>query len=395
MALLLLNRRPILSAVPDWLPAASLVVVTAAPAAKEAPLGCFRHVETVPDYEDDAAVDRVVDALCRDHSVERVLTTAEIDVVRAARVRERHRLPGQSVESALAYRDKYRMKRLAARGGVPVAPMALVRDADGVRSFAARYGFPVVVKPADGGGSVGVRVLRDASEAACPPAGEGRELLVERFVEGVVCHVDGLMADGRVLHAVASRYLHSNLDTAVHGLPSVSGMLSADEPVAKRLCAAAADTVAALPPVAEVTAFHAEFFHTPDDEVVLCEIACRPGGCGIPEAFELATGVNPYAAQLLGQAGRISGVEVAAGRPRHGWAWFPPRPGVLRRLPARCPLPGTVRYTARGRAGARYRGPASSTDRVAELVFRVDDARPLEDVLREADDWWAGDVRWG
>ncbi|MBC2879510.1 MULTISPECIES: ATP-grasp domain-containing protein [Streptomyces] len=392
MASLLLNRRPILSDVPGWLPAASLVVVTAAPAAAGVPLGGFRHVETVPDYEDDAAVDRVIDALCRDHRVERVLTTAEIDVVRAARARERHGLPGQSVESALAYRDKYRMKRLAARGGVPVAPMARVRDTDGVRSFAARHGFPVVVKPADGGGSVGVRVLRDASAAARLPAGEG--LLVERFVDGVVCHVDGLMAGGRVLHAVASRYLHSNLDTAVRGLPSVSGMLPADEPVAKRLCAAAADTVAALPPVVEVTAFHAEFFHTPDDGIVLCEIACRPGGCGIPQAYELTTGVQPYAAQLRGQAGRISGVEVAGGRPRHGWAWFPPRAGVLRCLPASCPLPGTVRYTACGRVGARYRGPASSTDRVAELVFRVDDARPLEDVLREVDDWWAGAVRW-
>ncbi|MFE0045629.1 ATP-grasp domain-containing protein [Streptomyces albireticuli] len=393
MALLLLNRRPILAEVPDWLSGESVVVVTAKSAAPASAYERFRRVEVVDDYE-SGEVDLLVDAMCAEHDVDRVLTTAEIDVVRAARARERHGIPGQSTAAALAYRDKYRMKLLASRRGIPVAPMALVRDENELSSFADRNGLPVVVKPADGAGSVGVTVLADrrAVAAFSPPA--GRTLLVERFIDGIVCHVDGLMAGGALLHALPSRYLESNLDTATRAVPSISGMLPPDDGLAKRLIGAAEATVAALPPVAEVTAFHAEFFLTPQDELVLCEIACRPGGCGIAEAFELTTGINLFAAHLRGQAGLITSVTADSARPRHGWGWFPPCAGTLERMPRSCPLPGTVRYTPLGERGSRYEGPGSSTDRIAELVFRVDGGRAVEDVLREVDDWWAGEIRW-
>ncbi|RSO37035.1 hypothetical protein DMH15_18605 [Streptomyces sp. WAC 06725] len=398
MALLLLNRRPILPYLPAWLPEASLIVLTAKSAltgpSPRPPEKCFTRLETVDDYA-SAEVDELIDTLCADEDVERVITTAEIDVVRAARARERHGLPGQTVAGALAYRDKYRMKALAARQGVPVPPMALVRDTGELRSFAAVHGLPVVVKPADGAGSVGVRVLRDhRAVGECELPGDGT-WLAERFVDGVVCHVDGLMAKGEVLHGIASRYLHANLDTATHGAPSISGMLTPSDPLADRLAGATAAVVAALPAVEEVTAFHAEFFHTPDDGLLLCEIACRPGGCGIVEAYELATGVNLYAAHLRGQAGLPVGVPDQDGaRSRYGWAWFPPRRGMLRHLPAACPLPRAHRFAAYGEVGTSYQGPGSSTDSVAELIFRVDGGEEVEPQLRAVEDWWSGEALW-
>ncbi|MFF8955653.1 acetyl-CoA carboxylase biotin carboxylase subunit family protein [Streptomyces sp. NPDC014894] len=405
MALLLLNRRPILDRVPTWLPGASLIVVTERSAARSAPTGDFVRTEIVDDYT-SPRVDRLIDAVCATGRIERVLTTAESDVVRAARARERHGLPGQRTASALAFRDKLRMRRLAARHGIAVPAAAVARDAGDVADFVRAHGLPVVVKPADGAGSVGVRVLRDrrAVRACVLPA--GRTHLVERFVPGTVCHVDGLMSEGAVLHAVPSRYLHPNLATATDGVPSVSGMLAPRDPLARRLEEAASAVVAALPPVAGTTAFHAEFFHTPEDALVLCEIACRPGGCGIVEAHELATGVNLYAAQLRGQAGLpVPGRE--PGLPRHGWAWFPPLPATLERLPESCSLPYAHRFAAHGETGVRHDGPRSSTDSIAELVFRLDDGGAdgnrdgvgdgSEDVterLREVEDWWSREVRW-
>ncbi|UYB38605.1 ATP-grasp domain-containing protein [Streptomyces sp. Je 1-4] len=399
MALLLLNRRPLLPLLPAWLPGASLIVLTARsvvglPSSLPLPRERFARFETVDDYE-SPEVDDLIDRICADGGVERVVTTAEIDVVRAARARERHGLPGQSTASALAYRDKHRMKALAARHGVAVSPMAPVRDTGDLRSFAAAHGLPVVVKPADGAGSVGVRVLRDARAVRGCALSADRAWLAERYVEGDVCHVDGLMAKGAVLHGLASRYLHTNLDTATEGVPSVSGMLAAADPLAGRLVAAAARVVAALPAVEEVTAFHAEFFHTPQDALVLCEIACRPGGCGIAEAYALSTGVGLYEAHVRGQAGLSPDVpDPGRGYPRHGWGWFPPRRGTLVRLPAHCPLPRARGYVTSGEPGRRYEGPRSSTDSVAELLFRVDDAEALTPQLREVDDWWSREVRW-
>ncbi|UNO43221.1 hypothetical protein [Streptomyces sp. MST-110588] len=398
MALLLLNRRPILPCLPAWLPRESLIVLTAKSTvtrpSHRPPRELFTRLEVVEDYA-SAEVEELIDALCADGGVERVITTAEIDVVRAARARERHGLPGQSVAGALAYRDKYRMKALAARHGIAVPPMALVRDTGDLLSFTAVHGLPVVVKPADGAGSVGVRVLRDhRAVRECELPGDGT-WLAERFVDGVVCHVDGLMAKGEVLHAIASRYLHTNLDTATYGAPSISAMLAASDPLAGRLAEAGAAVVAALPAVDEVTAFHAEFFHPPHGEPLLCEIACRPGGCGIVEAYELATGVNLYAAHLRGQAGLPVDVPDRDGaRPRYGWGWFPPRRGTLRRLPATCPLPRTHRFAAYGEVGTYYQGPSSSTDSVAELLFRLDETEETEARLRAVDDWWSREVLW-
>ncbi|MFE0104624.1 acetyl-CoA carboxylase biotin carboxylase subunit family protein [Streptomyces sp. NPDC059009] len=399
MALLLLNRRSILPDLPDWLPGESLVLVTARSALAE-PIPDrlarrFHRIEVVDDlvYE-SGEVDRLIDALCARHDVERLLSTAEFDVVRAARARARHGLPGQSVASAVAYRDKHVMKRLAAGHGVAVPPMAPVRDTADVLSFMDTHGLPVVVKPHDGVASVGVRLLRDRREAERLELGGAGGLLAERFVDGTVCHVDGLMAGGRVLFGAASRYLYGNLDTATHGAPNISAMLADDDPLAVRLLDATAAVVAALPAVEEVTALHAEFFHTPDDDVVLCEIACRPGGCGIVEAFELSTGINLYAAHLRGQAGLPTPAAVEGERPRHGWGWFPPRRGTLVRLPSSCPLSGTVRFTAHGAVGSYSEGPTSSSDRVAELVYRLPDAGDVEDTLRAVDNWWASGARW-
>ncbi|MFD9811788.1 acetyl-CoA carboxylase biotin carboxylase subunit family protein [Streptomyces sp. NPDC059080] len=398
MALLLLNRRPLLPFYPEWLPGAELIVVTArsavAPPSRPVPRERFVRLETVDDYA-SPEVDEVIDRICAGGGIERVVTCAEIDVLRAARARERHGLPGQSTASALAYRDKHRMKVLAARHGIAVAPMAPVQDTEGLRSFVAGHGLPVVVKPADGAGSIGVRVLRDAREVDACALPADHVWLAERYVDGYLCHVDGLMAKGTVLHALASRYLHTNLDTATRGAPSVSGMFGAGDPLGDRLLAATARVVAALPAVEEVTAFHAEFFHTPLDALVLCEIACRPGGCGIAEAYARSTGTGLYEAHVRGQAGLATEVPDPGRRyPRHGWGWFPPRRGTLARLPDRCPLPRARSYAASGAPGTRYEGPRSSTDSVAELLFRIDGGEPLTAQLQEVDAWWSREARW-
>jgi D-alanine-D-alanine ligase len=132
-----------------------------------------------------------------------------------------------SVSSALAW-DKAVAKGLFSRGGLSTPDWvalssSAVRDMGAARALdrvVARLGAPLVVKPAEGGASMGVRVVADASDLA--PAlvaaySYHDVVLVERFVEGHEVAVS--IVDGRPLPPVeivpkagsydfAARYSH-------------------------------------------------------------------------------------------------------------------------------------------------------------------------------------------
>jgi acetyl-CoA carboxylase biotin carboxylase subunit len=93
--------------------------------------------------------------------------------------------PPADVMAALG--DKVAARRLAARAGVPVVPGLEAVEPRTAREFAARVGFPILVKAAAGGGGRGMRVVEaetafgEALEAAAREAkaafGDGRVFL--------------------------------------------------------------------------------------------------------------------------------------------------------------------------------------------------------------------------
>ncbi|MGW4211356.1 ATP-grasp domain-containing protein [Lentzea sp. NPDC004789] len=402
MTYLLLNRRRILTDMPTWFPdsADELVVFTARGAARpgevEALRPRVRHLEVVDDYEGVAADERIRE-LAKEFGVEAVLLTAEIDVLRAARLREELDLPGQRTASATAYRDKHVMKSHAAAAGLTVAAMRPIGHTGDLVAFAAEHGFPVVVKRTAGAASLGMRVVED--QAALTEListwrdGPPEPMLAERWIEGDLFHVDGVMRAGEVLLSWPSRYLHTQWASASRSANELGGMLARSDPLFERLRHHTAQVIAALPPAPEELPFHAEFFHTPDDEIVLCEIACRPGGGEIVAMFEHAFGFNLYEAALKGQAGRYAEIGVRAEPRRHGWGWLPRRRGTLEEIPASAPFPSVCWYTATGEVGAWYEAPRSMADIIARMVFTVDGADVVPE-LELLDEWWKSAVRW-
>ncbi|HEV2011017.1 MAG TPA: ATP-grasp domain-containing protein, partial [Candidatus Limnocylindria bacterium] len=100
--------------------------------------------------------------------------------------------PPAGVQRALG--EKTSARRLAAAAGVPVAEgtMKPLRDEAEARTVAERVGYPVLLKPAGGGGGKGMRIVRSAAElpAAWRAAtGEATTafgapaLLLERLIE--------------------------------------------------------------------------------------------------------------------------------------------------------------------------------------------------------------------
>ncbi|MFI5983603.1 acetyl-CoA carboxylase biotin carboxylase subunit family protein [Streptomyces sp. NPDC051555] len=327
----------------------------------------FQAVETVADYFDDTAVREAARRLCERYGVTRVLALAEVDVERAAALREEFALPGQRPESARAYRDKVRMKELAAAGGIRVPAFAPADSPADVLAFMAAHPGPVVVKPRGGSGSTGVAVLATPDDL---PAVADRirsgDHEVEEFVAGRFFHVDALHAGGGPVVSVPSLYTDGGCLSHWTDSGNGSWTLEREDPLHRRLVDETWRLVAALP-AAPALFVHAEFFVTDADEIVLCEIAGRVGGTPIPAMLEAVLGQDPRHVWSRIECGLPVDLDAvrahAHGAPLVANFGLPPRNGRITRVPTEAPH-GTRDFAVLAEpgedwGGARYAGRKS------------------------------------
>ncbi|SDT80600.1 aminotransferase class III-fold pyridoxal phosphate-dependent enzyme [Actinoplanes derwentensis] len=399
----LVNRRPILLELAGWIreSGAAVTLLTShhsigADGGMAALRAAGVAVTVLDDYDAPAVTGLIRDACVRSRA-ERLLSTTEVDVIRCAEVRADLGLPGQSVASAVAYRNKLVMKSHCAEAGLGTAAMAMATDAPGLARLTGRGG-RFVVKPVAGVASKDTHVAESPADLhhLLSTLDDVDRFLVEEFVVGDMFHVDGLMLDGAMVQAWPSRYLYQQWETMYQARPNLSAMLPPADPLTTRLLATTARVVAALPPAEGMHAFHAEYFVRPDGQPVLCEIASRAGGAGIAEAYERSFGVSLYGEPIRQQLGLAPHAEcfAAAPRQRHGWGWFPPHRGTLVALPESCTVPGTVRYSGAGAVGRSFDGPHAVTDAVVDISFEIDGSTRVMDRLLAYDAWWRTAAVW-
>jgi acetyl-CoA carboxylase biotin carboxylase subunit len=102
---------------------------------------------------------------------------------------------GPSPEAIAAMGSKTAARRLALAAGVPVVPGTTesIADAGDARTIADRFGYPILLKAAAGGGGKGMRVVRHAGEMASSLDAARREasnafgddaVYIEKYIEG-------------------------------------------------------------------------------------------------------------------------------------------------------------------------------------------------------------------
>lgn len=254
-------------------------------------------VDSVLDVEQ---VRRTTMRILGQRDLHRVLAPFELTIPLAGYLRSYFGLPGQGFETANLFANKYLMKCRAAAAGLPVAAFRLACGLGNVAAKADEIGWPVVIKPVLGGGSLDVVVLSSPGDfarfSASPAAGPIRQLTVPLIVEEYVeleaeYHCDGVVHDGEVIFAAPSKYVRPMLGcpatlNASHSLPP-------EHPDRAEILDLHARTVRAFGLRAGVT--HMEFLKTRDG-LLAGEIACRPGGGGIPDAILLKYGVDIWRA---------------------------------------------------------------------------------------------------
>jgi len=168
------------------------------------------------DFSDPPAAARRAVAFAREQPVTAVFGVDDDTAVVAAAIAEALGLPHASRSALEAARDKHRQRVLLHAAGVPVPDFAVHTLDDDPHAVARLAPYPCVLKPLTLSASRGViradspgelvaahaRLAKILTSLGGDGIGRGRRYLVEAFVPGPECAIEGLMVDGR-LHVLA------------------------------------------------------------------------------------------------------------------------------------------------------------------------------------------------
>jgi biotin carboxylase len=234
-----------------------------------------------------------------------VISSSEYHSGTAAAVARELGLPHADPEAIRACRDKWVQRTILHNAGVPGAAFAAARGAEEAAERANAIGYPVVVKPVAGSGSIGVRLCRTEGEVRAAagfvldtgPAELGlpaqERVVVEEYLDGPEFSVETL--DGRPVAVVAK-----HLGAAPHFV-EMGHDVPAETEQARALGEVAGEALRAL----GLTwgAAHVELRLTPDGPRIV-EVNPRLAGGMIPRMIEEATGVDLIAEVVARAAGR-------------------------------------------------------------------------------------------
>ncbi|MEV4669112.1 ATP-grasp domain-containing protein [Microbacterium sp. LWO12-1.2] len=271
------------------------------------PMTIVKDVGRVSDVLDAVA------AVHRGSTVTHVVSPSERSMPAGGYVRDVFALGGIGSTTANLLTNKFAMKQRLVEHGLPVAEHRVTVGREQLSAAARMIGFPVIIKPAFGTGSMDTHVLADedtlarllASESGDRISDSTRLMIVERYMTvGDELTCDGIVVRGKVEFALASLY-NTPLLGGIGQMLGASTLRGADA-LAQEVRELHARTVSALGIEEGVT--HMEMLRT-SDGLLVGEIACRPGGAGVVDSARLSTGVDLWDAFMslsLGHAPEIA-----------------------------------------------------------------------------------------
>jgi hypothetical protein len=288
-----------------------------------------------------------------DAGIDKVVTHTEQTQYAAGYIAHLLGLDHYSPHLSLYTRDKRAMKTRAAAAGLPVPHYLSLPNAGRTAEIGrieATVGYPLVLKPANGWGSIHTTLVHGRAELAAALAGVdlhtglwSDHLVAEEFIAGDEFHADAVWRDGEPWVFFVSRYftprLELNTGTGLNG----SVMLRPDDhpDLYRQVRELNTRYNAAIGLTRGVT--HLEVFRERGTSRLVCsEIASRMAGANFPEVIGAACGVSErvlWAHELLdGNLADLPPLRQTV--PGYvGWVNVPaPQTGTVRSLPVQAEL---------------------------------------------------------
>jgi hypothetical protein len=227
---------------------------------------------------------------------DRVICLWEPGVLLAARIREALGVPGMTLEEATPFRDKDTMKERVSAAGIRTPRHRAATTSKEVREAAKSIGFPVIVKPIAGAGSMDTYRADNAKELddALGKMGHIDKVNVEEFVDGEEYTYDTICVDGRILYQNVSYYRPRPL--AFRSTEWISPMTyclrDLSDPQLAHGIAMGKEVLKALDFRTGFT--HMEWYRKSDGETVFGEIAARPPGANTVDLMNFASDIDLF-----------------------------------------------------------------------------------------------------
>jgi len=243
----------------------------------------------------EMTVECIVDVL-RPHRIDAVLSFTEFTSILAARVRRALELPGLTPEVEESIRNKAATRSILQQYGLSTTRYQIATFSELPR-LAACFPVPLVIKPLDLTGSIGVYAIRNHDEVSRfstivvdieKERLRNRNFLIEQFINGREYSVEGICLAGCFnLLAITEKYTTGfpNFVETGHTLPA---SLDCNE---EAICEYLQEVVSALK--IGTAPIHAEVMVAPGT-IELVEIHTRFGGDYIPLLMEMAFGFKPF-----------------------------------------------------------------------------------------------------
>ena len=256
---------------------------------------------------DEAAVVEAVKKWAGPVTFDRVICLWEPGVLLAARLREALGVQGMTLEQAIPFRDKDTMKERVSAAGVRTPRHRSANTAKEVREAADWIGFPVIVKPIAGAGSMDTYRANDLTElnASIAKMGHIDKVNVEEFVDGEEFTFDTICVDGRIMYQNVSYYRPRPL--AFRSTEWISPMTYCLRDLSDPQLAGGIEMGhAVLKALDFKTGFtHMEWYRKSDGETVFGEIAARPAGANTVDLMNFASDIDLFTgyaeAEVLGR----------------------------------------------------------------------------------------------
>ena len=260
-------------------------------------------VSDVKTVEKGASSDEYVRAVTNvagGHPIDRVVGLDEFDVLNAARAREHLQLDGLSLSYLLRFRDKLRMRILAAANGLPCPEFIGAFNAAQISEYLDTTAAPWIVKPRTEVNAFGIRKC-DTAEQVWETLNNLDErhtwrdhpsqFLVEQFIKGKVYHVDSVVENGKIVAAGVSEYGKPPMSVSHEGGVFTTSIVPYKSKERRTLETLNKKLLKAFDYERGVS--HAEFLQSDaTGEFYLLEVAARVGGAYIANVVEHGSGFN-------------------------------------------------------------------------------------------------------